>query len=184
MSNISDLKFCIILGCDESKQEKLINELGIKRGEELIVSHNSGKEKISFEVQGKLDEVDFRARAKIGFNYLAYWQGKDFILNNSFDTMRDYIRWGKIPETPVRGVINRPFFSGGRRGLAHIIAIHWEEKEASLVARVSLFEFVQVVIRLAKDKAQQYKSIRKGHLFDIKQMNISELDLSKFDLSF
>lgn len=182
--NISDPKFLIMLGCDESIEEKILNEFGIKRGEAFMVSHDHFKEKILFEVQGKLDEVDFRARAKIGFNYLAYWQGNDFILDSSFNTIRDYIRWGKVPETPIRGVINKPFFPDAKRRLGHIIAIHWEEKEASLVARVSLFDFLQFVIRLVKDEAQQYKDVRKGHFFNIKQMNILELDLSKFNLSF
>ena len=97
-----------------------------------MVSHDHFKEKILFEVQGKLDEVDFRARAKIGFNYLAYWQGNDFILDSSFNTIRDYIRWGKVPETPIRGVINKPFFPDAKRRLGHIIAIHLGRKRSIL----------------------------------------------------
>jgi hypothetical protein len=71
-----------------------------------------------------------------------------------------------------------------KKQAGHIIAIHWEEKEKSLVARVSLFNFAQYVVRLAKDEQGQYKHIKKGHFFNLRQMNILELDLSKFDLSF
>lgn len=184
--NLSDSKFCIILGCDESEAETIFAGLGIKKGNSSTV-HNDPHGKVLIEVQRELDEIIFRTVAKIGFNYLAYWQGKEFVLGDSFNTIRDYIRWGKIPEIPVRCVIKDSFFpdeeKAGKRRNGHIIVIYWDEKEASLVVRVSLFNFIQYVIRLAKDDGPKYKKIKKGHFFNIRQKNILELDLSKFNLT-
>jgi hypothetical protein len=184
--NLSDSKGCIVLSCDESEAERIFTKLGIKKGNSSTV-HNDPNGKVLIEVQRELDEIIFRTVAKIGFNYLAYWQGKDFALRDSFNTIRDYIRWGKIPEIPIRGIIKGSFFPDeektGKKRNGHIIVIYWDEKEASLVARISLFNFIQYVIRLAKDNDQEYKQLKKGHFYNIQQMNILEIDLSKFNLA-
>lgn len=184
--NLSDSKGCIVLGCDESEEERIIAELEIKKGKSSTV-HDDSHDKVLIEVEREVDEIIFRTVAKIGFNYLAYWQGKEFVLGDSFNIIRDYIRWGKIPEVPGRGVIKGSFFPDEEKTVkkrnGHIIVVHWNEKEASLVVRVSLFNFIQYVIRLAKDNDQVYKQIKKGHFFNIQQMNILELDLSKFNLA-
>jgi hypothetical protein len=180
---LSDPKCCIILGCNESEQGQIICEYGLKGVEEIIVSQEKDKTNYLFEYTATLNEIDFRVRAKIAFNYLTYYQGKDFVLDDRFNVCRDYIRWGKIPEVPNRRVLNRRFFPDGKRRNVHIIAVHWDETEKSLVARVSLFDYLQYIIRLTKDNDQKCNLIQKGHIFNIKQMNIVELDLSKFELS-
>lgn len=183
-------RFFRILGCETEHAHRIFAEYGMNHQteESAVRVFDDSCEQVMCEVKGELEEVDFRARAKIGFNYLAYWHGKEIVLDKIFDPIRNYIRWGKISDIPMRGVITKPFFpdeemlKGKRAG--HIIALHWDEKEQSLVARVSLCNFAQYVIRLAKDESGRYRHIKKGHFFNLQQMSILELDLSKFDLSF
>ena len=48
-------------------------------------------------LEGTIDHAIFRAIAKIAFNYLAYWQGADFVQHPDFGKARRYIRWGHFP---------------------------------------------------------------------------------------
>lgn len=182
-------RFFRILGCETEQAHRIFAEYGIKhQTEESVRVFDDLCEQIMCEVQGELEEIDFRVRAKIGFNYLAYWQDREIVLDKIFNPIRDYIRWGKISDIPVRGVLTKPFFPDEemlkKKRAGHIIALHWDEKEQSLVARVSLCNFAQYVVRLAKDESGRYRHIKKGHFFNLQQMSILELDLSKFDLSF
>ena len=177
--------FCVLLGCDRDYAENILNEYGMNKTCTIKVPDNFNGG-IVCEVQRELDENIFRAIAKIGFNYLASWKGADFVLHDDFDPIRRYIRWGEIPEIPVRGVVSECFFPderhGRKRRFVHIIAVHWEEQEKSLVAHVSLFNFIHYIIRLAIDNIGKYKEVQRGHLFNLRQMNILELNLPRFNL--
>ena len=48
-----------------------------------------------------IDESIVRAVAKIAFNYLAYWQGSEFMLEPDFNRTREFIRYGVKPQYPL-----------------------------------------------------------------------------------
>ena len=58
---------------------------------------HSRPETIGCDLEGVIDHVIFRSVAKIAFNYLAYWEGPDFLQNRVFDRARRYIRWQHVP---------------------------------------------------------------------------------------
>lgn len=169
-----------MFACDPNYAKKILNEKGfvIENFRDIEVP-NEFNDKFLCEVERDVDDVIFRAMAKIGFNYLAYWEGTDFVIQNSFDPIRKYIRWGEKPDIPLRGMQRGPFFSGERcsnkKRLGHIIDINWESNERSLIARISLFNLMIYFIRLAKDDSGKYKHIKKSHFFNIKDRNILEM---------
>lgn len=180
--NLKDIISIRILACDPNHAEKILNGKGF----DIIILGDSGypndfNDKFLCEVEREVDDIIFRAVAKIGFNYLAYWEGADFVIQNSFNPIRNYIRWGEKPEIPLRGMRKGHCFSDERcsnkKRLGHIIAINWENEERSLVARISLFNLMIYFIRLAKDESGRYKNIKRGHFFNIKNRNILEMGL-------
>lgn len=179
--DVHNPEFCLLVGSDREHEEKILKEYGMNKTHSFTTPDNFNNGGTLCEVRRVLDEELFRAIAKIGFNYLTYWKGADFVLHNDFDTIRRYIRWGEIPEIPVRGIVNERFLPDERdqkkRRFGHIIAVHWEQQEKSLVVHVSLLNFIHYIIRLAVDHSGKYQGIKKGHFFNLKQRNILELNL-------
>ncbi|HAB54090.1 MAG TPA: hypothetical protein DCE80_18240 [Ignavibacteriales bacterium] len=180
--NLKDIRSIKVLACDPDDAKKILNEKGfvIENFRDIEIP-NDFNDKFLCEVERDVDDTVFRAIAKIGFNYLAYWEGTDFVIQSSFDPIRKYIRCGKKPDIPLRGMQKGPFFSdekySSKKRLGHIIAINWESNERSLVARISLFNFMTYIIRLAKDDYGKYKHIKRGHFFNVKGRNILEMGL-------
>ena len=178
--NLKDIISIRILACNPNHAKKLLNEKGFTIINLVDAGYpNDFNDKFLCEVERDVDVVIFRAIAKIGFNYLAYWEGTDFVIHNSFDLIRNYIMRGEKSDIPLRGMQKGPFFSdekcSNKKRLGHIIAINWESNERSLIAQISLFNLMIYFIRLAKDASGKYKHIKKGHFFNIKDRNILEM---------
>ena len=178
--NLKDIISIRILACNPNHAKKLLNEKGFTIINLVDAGYpNDFNDKFLCEIERDVDDVIFRAIAKIGFNYLAYWEGIDFVIQSSFDPIRKYIRWGEKPDIPLKGVQKGPFFSdekySNKKRSGHIIAINWESNERSLVARISLINFMPYIIRLAKDDYGKYKHVKRGHFFNIKDRNILEM---------
>lgn len=178
-----------IIECDPEEAINALRQKGfdIKQGEEFSLEDDFDTE-ITGEVTRNIDDNIFRPIAKMGFNYLAKWKGRDFVLDSIFDPIRRYIRWGELPDFPIKFALSGSFLPIGeeendKKG-GHIIAIYWEETERSLVACVSLCNFISYFVRLAKDEAGRYKELRKGSYFDFYKHQILEIDMTRIDLSF
>lgn len=131
------------------------------------------------KIEGAIDDPIYRAVAKIGFNYLAYWQGRKFMLEADFNPTRRFIRYGvkpqcsliKIREEPILG--DEPVY--GKRRSGHLLTVDWAADKRSTVAQVSLFNWLTYSVCLARDFLGEHRVIQKGHFFDPYNQQILKL---------
>lgn len=134
---------------------------------------------IGCELEGTVDRVVFRGVAKIAFNYLAYWEGADFVQQSAFDAMRRFIRWGHISDKKLihadeNAILMDEPVEGSRR-LGHIITVNWAADGVSILAQVSLFNWMTYRICLAPDFSGPPPVLTRGHFFNVPGKEILEL---------
>ncbi len=129
--------------------------------------------------EGTIDDTILRAVTKVGFNYLSYWQGREFMLEGDFDPTRRFIRYGVKPQYPLIKIRQEPILGDepveGKRRSGHLITVDWAADKRSVVAQVSLFNWLTYSICLARDFSGERRIIRKGHFFDPYNQQILEL---------
>jgi len=170
------------------EHEEIAKEALFERGYNIVKGRDapdfpSGSGEAEFEIEWTLNLAVIRAIAKIGFNYWAYWDKTDQIFEKSFDTTRQFIRYGKRPPYQVVGVTdpNRPLLAdesseAGLRRVGHIITAGWAIDRMSLVAHVSLFNRVTYPISLAAPYTGAREGIiDRGHFFNTNNHEIFEL---------
>lgn len=139
-----------------------------------------GSGKWEFEFEGNIDKIICRAIAKIAFNYLAYWQGSEFVLQSEFDPIRQYIRTGEQKEDSFIQISNKNILvdepSQGSKRLIHVVITNWEKNGVSIISRVSLFNFLSYTILLTKEYARPIPNLRKGHWFNLRNHKIYQLE--------
>jgi hypothetical protein len=139
------------------------------------------KDDLLCKVEALIDSTIFRAVAKTAFNYLAYWEGRDFLLNNSFDTSRNFIRYGQKADYPLVMVDENPILGDepieGRRRLGHIITVNWASDRISIVSQISLFNWARYRVSLARDFSGTATNIRRGHFFNVSNGEILDLEV-------
>jgi hypothetical protein len=117
----------------------------------------------------------------MAFNYLVYWEGRDFLLNNSFDTSRNFIRYGQKADYPLVMVDENPILGDepieGRRRLGHIITVNWASDRISIVSQISLFNWARYRVSLARDFSGTATNIRRGHFFNVSNGEILDLEV-------
>jgi HNH endonuclease len=131
-------------------------------------------------VDGTIDNIIWRAVAKIAFNYLAHRQGATFALHPAFDTVRRYVRLGQEPTDAITDAIETAILADepieGLRRLGHLITTNIAQDGKSIVAQVSLFNHLTYRVCLARDFCGTIPAtIRQGHLFDVTNLKILEL---------
>lgn len=137
-------------------------------------------EKLLVEYETSIDSIIRRSIAKIAFNYLTYWQGAEFVLQQVFNPIRFYIRKGDREE-------NTPFVifrsesilkdepSQELRRLAHIVTVNWAQSGYSIISQVSLINFISYTVQLTRNYPEQISNLRKGHFFNLGDHKIYEL---------
>lgn len=128
-------------------------------------------------VEGIIDDVLFRAIAKIAFNYLAKVKGAEFTLDSRFDTIREYIKTGVKPNFKIVEIkeghilaeetFNKYFFEG------HIFTI--QTKGNRIIGKISLsntFAFYYVV---SLGEMDVWHDLKSGHAYSLKDDKIIEL---------
>ncbi|MEN6320914.1 MAG: HNH endonuclease [Syntrophaceae bacterium] len=170
------------LGIDVGTARQVLSEKGIKfayQGE--AGPSENPKEDWLCEVDALIDSTIFRTVAKIAFNYLAYWEGRDFLLNSAFDQSRGFIRYGKKADYPLVMVDDNPILRDepieGRRRLGHIITVNWASDKISIVSQISLFNWASYRISLARNLSGEQRSIRHGHFFNVNSHEILDLEV-------
>lgn len=178
--NISNPKGILTIGCDHKRAEEALNRKGFSFGPEEnheVAYIHPGPSK----VYGKNDRKIARAIAKIGFSYLAYWEGAEFILQNDFNPIRDYIRHGKQPNFPAIDISKTPILPEERgisyRKLGHIIVTDWifMYNQTFLFVFISLFNWTTYAICLTNNYSGKEKDIARGHFFNLYNKNIIQL---------
>lgn len=164
---------------EEAFLKTKLAEKGItfRRGGELLLPKESGT--LLCEVEGTIDQTIFRAIAKIAFNYLAYWQGRDFVNESSFDPIRQFIRFSERPLYLPVAVTEQPVLADepivGKRRLGHLVTVNWAQDGKSIVSQVSLLNWMTYRICLAKDYSGDRRNIKMGHFFNVSSGEILEL---------
>lgn len=127
-SNGFDLKGSksVIILMNKEIALKILKDKGIDIRMTKEIVQEEKDDIIECELIGRIDNTIMRAIAKIAFNYLAYWEKADFVLNSSFDDIRNYIRYGSKCEYPLVVVSNEPILQ--------------DEKQPSLTGSSIMFD--------------------------------------------
>jgi hypothetical protein len=142
---------------------------------------------IWLEVGATVDQIIFRAIAKIAFNYMTHQHGADFALRSDFDDVRNYIRYQTQPRWAARLPVVTPMadpilFDDSRQSRqtnGHILVFDWNAGNTGFEARVSLFNTVTYCVRICPEFSGLWSpERRKGHHFDIEDRTIEELSSS------
>ena len=131
------------------------------------------------KIEGVIDESIIRAVAKIAFNYLAYWQGPQFMLEADFNPTREFIRYGVKPQYPLIKIRQEPILRdeplSGKRRLGHLLTVDWAADKRSIVAQVSLLNWLTYSVCLARDFLGEHRAIQRGHFLDPYNQRILQL---------
>jgi hypothetical protein len=127
-----------------------------------------------------VDKIVLRAIAKIAFNYLAYTQGAPFALNENFNGIRKFIRYGISDGFKYVLVDNSPILENETRyrtrmTLGHIITINWDVPKTTIVSRVGIFNTLRYRIIFCKFFKGLYRPLAIGHHFDFRKKVITEI---------
>lgn len=181
--DIDNSRGLIILGCNLEDAKERLDKRGfaINFNEDIYNSLNQSDGDILCKVEWSINETIKRGIAKIAFNYLAYWQGAEFVFNEKFDNIRNFIRWANKPDHPTFEMDDKPILAdepwGGKSRLGHIITLNWASDDNSIVAQVSLFNMIRYRISLAKDFTILHRpfNIASGHFFNLGMREIVPL---------
>jgi hypothetical protein len=136
-------------------------------------------DKLLVEFDVILDSTIRRAIAKISFNYLAYWQGAQFVLQDAFNPIRLYIRNGVQKDTSFIRMSGESILkdepSQEFRRLAHIVTVNWAKSGSSIISQVSLNNYFSYTVQLATNSPSPRPNLRKGHRFNLGDHKIYEL---------
>lgn len=143
------------------------------------VNPDDSESSLLCKIEGTIDDTIFRAVAKISFNYLAYWQGREFMLEADLNPTRRYIRCGVKPQYDLIKILQEPILGDkplcGKRRSGHLLTVDWTSDKQSIVGQVSLFNWLTYSVCLARDCLGEHRAIQKGHFFDPYNQQILQL---------
>jgi hypothetical protein len=169
----------VALEIEPGELKKRLAERGIEFNHGGELTPDFDLPTIGCEVEATVDHIIFRAVAKIAFNYLAFWEGAEFMLHEAFDPMRRYIRRGEVPTQKLMHMDEMPILADeaveGSRRLGHLVTANWTDDGDSIVAQVSLFNWMTYRVCLAPDFAGPRPNLTRGHFFNVPGQEILEL---------
>jgi len=160
----------------------LLKKKGIKvsSSDKLIKKDRIG-ERFKIQTELTIDRIILRGLSKIAFNYLCYIAGKEFLLNNDFNEIRQFIRYGegkserfvKVNVPPI--LYDDQQFEKFRIKVTegHLIIAGW--KSLNLFSKVSLFNSNTFLIKLCQSFSGIWRPIKSGHHFDVNSKKVSRL---------
>lgn len=162
---------------------RVLKEKGmdIKLGKEIEWPENKEGRKTLVKVIPIIDRIIYRGLSKIAFNYLAHVVGKDFVLLEDFNGIRNFIRYdegnsndyfcGKeqpiLYEDRILGKYNMKVTE------VHLIIVEWRGMD--LISKISIFNMATYLIRFCRNFSGIWRPISYGHHFDINSKEVSEL---------
>lgn len=167
------------LEVDSDELRGRLAEKGIAFRYEGSLTPDSLLDTIECELEAVIDNVIFRSVAKIAFNYLAYWEGTEFVQHQIFDKARRYIRWGHAPGYKLIHVTEAAVLADepeeGQRRLGHLITVNWAADGVSVVSQVALFNWMTYQVSLARNFIGPPPELTRGHFFNVANQQILEL---------
>ena len=126
----------------------------------------------------KIDRPIFRAICKIGFNYLAAVLGKEFVLRDDFDGIRNYVRYDNGDTecyfaTDPRPILYEENRFGGQITEGHLIIAEWQGMR--LVAKIRFFNLFTYVVTFCRHYSSIWFPFASGHHFGVDKKTITEL---------
>lgn len=177
--NLKAVKSIVVLGAAAEVAEKYLAEKKITFKPDGEFCPSGDNPDLGCEVTGQIDQIIFRALAKIGFNYLAYWAGPEFVTRESFHPIRQYIRYGQKGSYPFVVIIEKAILGDepvvGKRRVGHLITLDRSKNKQSIVSQVSLFNLMTYSVLLAKDYNEKDFLYRKGSFFNLGDNEIYKL---------
>lgn len=159
-----------LLKSELEKPDSAINLSGLKLKFNLHNTQNVLTPKEGFiYIQSWLDDIVMRTIAKIAFNYLAKVMGADFVLGESFDDIRNYIRYGLYSSEYLvawdqKPVIPKLHASDTRVYPRHIVLL--TIKDNFIKVKVSLLNDIYFDVILSRNYPILYQ-MKQGTLFDV-----------------
>lgn len=175
------------IGVDLDFARTLLGHIGINLHEMKLVdvmddtNDSDGTMLCSFE--SPVDKLIMRVISKIAFNYLAFWEGPEFVLREEFDLIREYIRFGENADTTFVKSDGSPILFDeptiGKRRLGHIITVDWGADGVSIRSQVSLLNMFRYTIVLTDCYHGTRPTLTRGHFFHPKTKDIFPLEYRK-----
>lgn len=135
-------------GIEEEKAALYFNKIGINFE---IKGFFSPPDLVTCDITVRIDKAIKRVVAKIAFNFFAYYNYKKFILDKSFDQIRNFILNNE--DMINVQVSNKPILydevKNGMAKLGHIITFH-KNKSRYIIAQVSLFNHLNYEFKLSE----------------------------------
>lgn len=127
-----------------------------------------------------VDKTVSRAIAKIAFNYLAYTQGVTFALDENFNGIRKFIRYGVGDRSRYVLLDTSPILAdeiryGTKKTLGHIVTINWNGPKTTILSRVGIFNTLMYRIIFCEFFKGLYRPIAIGHHFDVRKKIVSQV---------
>lgn len=140
----------------------------------------SAESRIAVLHEFPIDDINRRAAAKIGLNYLAYVFGGDVARHSDLDPVRWFVRHGEEPR-PLVSFQELSILVGpdAASSSAHACGVRWEPSQGALVGIVSLFNKMTYGILLTTNPLPQWTTMAAQHLFDPLGRTITNVQIAK-----
>lgn len=134
------------------------------------------------EVRYAVDDIVFRAVAKIAFNYLTKMTEErvpGFVRREEFTEIRAFIRHGIKPNWNPVSIATGKMLLGDTRGYritnGHLLGVSWPDPNKVPVGKVSLFNQITYVVQFTDRVPGIWWELDAGHHFDITTRAMSKL---------
>ena len=171
---------------EEERLRAKLEDLGLdpETWREVEDLPGAGVHEMDLDVQGAVDRTIARAIAKISFNYLAWYQGAEFVLRRDFDDIRTFIRHGEGEWTWFVEVSETPILmddtTSVRHTRGHLITVGWAggaegHVDGHLVGQVSLYNSMTYRVHLCHRFSGLWRDVASGHHYDLESRAVRPL---------
>jgi hypothetical protein len=159
-----------------------LHRLGVKPKWAPMELNDSEDGTTLVKVSALYDDIVRRLMAKITFNYLTHVAGAAYVLKAEFNTIREFIRYGRGRGADLAGPIEEPMLfeeqSAGGYSITedHLVGVA-RMKNGGLLGQVSLFNQIHHVVILSQTNPDVIEMglIPSGHRFNWKTRTIDTL---------
>lgn len=180
-----DLKKTIWMIAYESELPQLIEVLKNKgvnvSAENNFIQPNPPKGSVLVESEVTIDLTISRALSKIAFNYLAFVAGREIVLRDDFNCIRQFIRYGEgnlkqffsVNAPPILYDDQKIEKFGAKITQGHLINVGWSKDD--IVSKVSPFNSYTYAVLLCSNYKGIWFPLKSGHHFDLETGEVSKL---------